>query len=108
MEAQRALREIADADTSQRDTVARSLARFPAAENWPYLVRGLESANPLVVYDAVEALRKNPVRPRAEDPLPYRSPSKHIRISTTALSDCLSHPSQSAPSTTSAPPRTAL
>ena len=26
-----------------------------------------------MVYDAVEALRKIPVRPRAEDPLPYRS-----------------------------------
>src|SRR5262249_40910040 len=38
-----------------------------------YLVRGLESANVLVVFDAVEALKKSPAKPKLDDAAPFRS-----------------------------------
>src|SRR5262249_24513767 len=72
-ESQVALRRIADSDPGQRDMVVRGLVRFPTAENWPYLVRGLESPNVLVVGEAMEALRKIPTKPKAEDAAPYRA-----------------------------------
>jgi putative heme-binding domain-containing protein len=78
-----ALRHIADKDPGQRDLVVRGLARFPTAENWPYLIRGLESPNALVVLDAIEALRKVPTKPKAEDAAPYRA----VLLSTGRLFD---------------------
>ncbi|MFL5343100.1 MAG: hypothetical protein ACJ8F7_23460, partial [Gemmataceae bacterium] len=68
-----ALRRIGDKDPAQRDTVARGLARFPTKENFPYLLRGLESPNPLVVFDSVDALTKDPAAPKAEDAAPWRA-----------------------------------
>jgi putative heme-binding domain-containing protein len=67
------LRQVADNDPAQRDTVARALARFPDKDNWPYLVRGLESPNKLVVFDVLEALRKSDIQPKPEDAGAYRS-----------------------------------
>jgi hypothetical protein len=72
-EAQRALRHIGDHEPGQRDAVARGLARSPTAENWPYLVRGLQTSNPVLLLDLVEALKKDPGKPKAEDPAPYRT-----------------------------------
>jgi putative heme-binding domain-containing protein len=72
-EAEIALCKIADADPGQRDAVARLLARSPSPRNWPYLVRGLESNQATVLFDVVDALKKSSVRPKAEDPAPYRS-----------------------------------
>jgi putative heme-binding domain-containing protein len=72
-EAERALREIADKDARQSERVAQSLARSSRPENWPYLVRGLESANPLVLVDVIEALNKTPAKPKPDDAVPYRS-----------------------------------
>ncbi len=71
--AQASLRRIADRDPGQRDLVARALAASPSPENWPYLLRGLESPSGLVVFDVVEALRKIPTRPKLDDPGPYRA-----------------------------------
>jgi putative heme-binding domain-containing protein len=77
-DAQAALRQIGDSDPSQRDVVARLLARAPSPENWPYLVRGLQSTNPQVLGVVIRALRQIPTRPpisaepRAEDAAPYR------------------------------------
>ena len=72
-ELQAALRKIADSDPAQRDAVARTLSTFPSAENFPYLVHGLTSANKLVVFDCVEGLKKTPMKPKADDPAPYRA-----------------------------------
>jgi putative heme-binding domain-containing protein len=72
-EAQTALRRIADSDPSQRETVVRSLLLAPTAENFAYLVRGLDSPNKVLLFDLIEALRKAPVRPKADEPAPYRS-----------------------------------
>jgi putative heme-binding domain-containing protein len=68
--AQDVLRKIADEDRSQRDNVARNLARSPSAENWPYLVNGLFSTSPLVINDCLQALAKIDVKPK----LPKETP----------------------------------
>jgi putative heme-binding domain-containing protein len=74
-----ALRMIGDADPSQRDNVARGLARFPAPENWPYLMNGLYSTSPLVIHDCLQALLKIDVKPQVpnepqpRDALPFRT-----------------------------------
>ena len=44
---QAALRQIADSDVSQKETVAQALSRFPTAENYSYLLPGLQSGNKL-------------------------------------------------------------
>ncbi len=72
-EAQSALRKIADADPTQLDAVVRALARFPSAENWPYIFRGLQSTSPLVVAQTIDALTKSRTTPKADDPAPFRS-----------------------------------
>ncbi len=72
-EAPPVLRAIADRDPSRRGDVARALASGAAVEDWPYLVRGLDSSNPLVLVDAIEALLKLPVRPRTDDAAPFRA-----------------------------------
>ena len=48
---------------------ARSGAGRPcaSAENWPYIVRALTSANPLVAGEAFDALRKSDVKPKADE-----------------------------------------
>jgi putative heme-binding domain-containing protein len=71
--AQAALRKISDRDPDQRDTVARSLSRFPSTDNWPYLVRGLNSTNSLVLFDVIDALRQVATKPKPDDPAPYRA-----------------------------------
>jgi putative heme-binding domain-containing protein len=66
------VRHIGDEEPSMRDSVARVLARYPSSENYPYLLRGLESANPVVVNDVVAAMAKCPDKPKADDPVPFR------------------------------------
>jgi putative heme-binding domain-containing protein len=72
-EAQAALRRIGDTDPSQREAVVRSLLRWPTAENFPYLLRGLDSPNKVLLQDLIETLRKCSLKPKAEDPAPYRA-----------------------------------
>ncbi len=67
------LRKLVDADPKQLDVAARAFALTPSAENWPYLVRALASANPLVVGEAFDALGKVAVAPKADDPGPFRA-----------------------------------
>ncbi|HEY1377893.1 MAG TPA: HEAT repeat domain-containing protein [Gemmataceae bacterium] len=66
------MRRIGDEEPALRDAVARVLARYPGHENYPYLLHGLESPNPVVVNDVVVALAKCPDVPKADDPAPYR------------------------------------
>lgn len=63
-----ALRQIADSDPEQLDFVSRSLSRFPTAENWPYLVRGLEAKSPLVLADVIQSLKKSDRKPTLSNP----------------------------------------
>jgi putative heme-binding domain-containing protein len=72
-EAQAALRKIAASDPAQRDPVARALAHSPAAENWPFLVQGLQTTNPLLLQELIDALQRSPTRPKDKDPAPYRA-----------------------------------
>jgi putative heme-binding domain-containing protein len=72
-EARAALRRIADADPAQREAVARSLVSSPTPENFPYLVYGLNSPSKLVLFDVIEALKKDPAKPKADDAAPYRA-----------------------------------
>jgi putative heme-binding domain-containing protein len=66
------VRKIGDEEPGMRDAVARVLARYPSSENYAYLLRGLESANSLVVNDVVAALGRCPDKPKADDPGPFR------------------------------------
>jgi putative heme-binding domain-containing protein len=45
----------------------------PNPDNWGILLQGLSSPNPLLQSEAVRALRKVSARPKADDPLPFRS-----------------------------------
>jgi putative heme-binding domain-containing protein len=72
-ESQSVLRAIADRDHSRTGDVARALAARPSPADWPYLVRGLEVSNPLVLFDVMSALRTLPDRPKPNDPAPCRA-----------------------------------
>jgi putative heme-binding domain-containing protein len=72
-EAQAVLHKIADSDSAQRDLVARAVARAPSAENWPLLIRGLESTNPVLLQEIIDALKRVPTKPKDKDPAPYRA-----------------------------------
>ncbi|MFN4261578.1 MAG: HEAT repeat domain-containing protein, partial [Gemmataceae bacterium] len=67
------LRQLADDYPQEREVVARGLARFPTPENWPYLVQGLESNNPLILFDVIEALKKIDQKPKPEEGAPFRA-----------------------------------
>jgi putative heme-binding domain-containing protein len=72
-EAEAALRTIADKDPSRILAVAQALQKTPSVDNWPYLVRGVEKANPPTLNNLIDVLKKSPVKPKAEDPVPYRA-----------------------------------
>jgi putative heme-binding domain-containing protein len=78
-ETQASLRRIADLDPSQRNNIARRLARAPAApENFPYLVNGLAATQPETLLLIIDALKRNrqkpaiPMEPTAGDAAPFR------------------------------------
>ncbi len=54
------------------DALTRTALKHPAKENFPVLVDGLGSKNPVVRGDALAALRQLEVKPKADDPVPYR------------------------------------
>jgi putative heme-binding domain-containing protein len=70
--ARHALRRLGDQYPAERDFICRALAKQPAPENFLYYVRGLQSSNPLVVFDATEALLQVSAKPKPDDPEPYR------------------------------------
>jgi putative heme-binding domain-containing protein len=53
--------------------LARTALAHPAAANLSYLVQGLHVPSKLVVEDVMEALKKNPARPKADDAASYRA-----------------------------------
>jgi putative heme-binding domain-containing protein len=69
---QTVLRGISDKDPTQTDAVARALLRYPTAENWLYLVRGLGSPNKATVVELSEVLKKMPNKPKADEPASFR------------------------------------
>src|SRR5262249_6937019 len=72
-QSQAALRRIVDMDGGRRDAVVQLLAKSPTAKDWPYFLKGLASSHSLVALEAIRALRRISVKPRAEDPVPYRT-----------------------------------
>jgi putative heme-binding domain-containing protein len=72
-ESQAALRKIADKEPAQRDTVALNLARVPSAENYPYLLQGLQSSNQVVLMNVIDGLKKSASKPKVDDPAPFRA-----------------------------------
>ncbi len=71
-EAPAALRKLADVDPAQKLTVARALARLPTAENLPYVVQGLSAAPGPIVSELLDALKKNPAKPKPDDAAAFR------------------------------------
>jgi putative heme-binding domain-containing protein len=55
------------------DAIIKTAVQNPKAETYPFLLQGLSSPNKLVVYDAIEALKKVPTKPKADDPAPFRA-----------------------------------
>jgi putative heme-binding domain-containing protein len=66
------MRKLGDEEPALRDAAARVLARYPTFENYPYLLCGLESTNPVVVNDVIVALARCPSMPKADEPAPFR------------------------------------
>lgn len=52
--------------------ILRTALQNPSADNWPHLVRGLDTTNSLLLFDLIETLKKLPTKPKAEDPAPFR------------------------------------
>ena len=50
----RALRAIADQEPGAAIAVAQALAKAPTAENWPYLVRGVDKATPPTLINLID------------------------------------------------------
>lgn len=67
------LRRLADEDPSQRAVVARALAKFPTAENFRYVLQGLNVSTPQVLPDLLDALKKNPTKPKPDDAASFRA-----------------------------------
>jgi putative heme-binding domain-containing protein len=56
------------------DALYKTAAAHPNATTWDYLVRGLESRNPVLRAEVLAALRKlDAVKPKTDDPRPYRT-----------------------------------
>ncbi len=72
-EVQAALRKLFDSDPSSRDMAALGLARSMTPENWPYVVRGLESQNKQALFEIIQALKRSPIKPKPEQGIPYRT-----------------------------------
>jgi len=68
-----ALRALADKDPTQHLSVARILARKPLPENFPYLLKGLTVASAQIAPELIEALIRNPVKPKPDDTAAWRT-----------------------------------
>lgn len=66
------IRRLADQEAALQDAAAQALSRYPTAENFPYLIRGLRSANPLVINEVVASLIRCPEKPKADDDAAFR------------------------------------
>jgi putative heme-binding domain-containing protein len=55
------------------EAVLSTKVRQVTADNFPFLVQSLGSGNPRIRGEALAALRKLEIKPKAEDPAPYRA-----------------------------------
>jgi putative heme-binding domain-containing protein len=55
------------------DAVSKIVLRHPTGAAFPYLVHGLDSTNPVVLLEVIEALKKAAGRPKPEDAVAYRA-----------------------------------
>lgn len=56
-----------------KNYIVRVLVKDPSAANWPYLVQGLASTDKVLLVELVDALKKLPTKPKAEDGAPFRA-----------------------------------
>jgi len=56
-----------------KNYIVRALVKTPSADNWPYLVGGLQSGDKVLLLELVDALNKVPTKPKADDPAPFRA-----------------------------------
>lgn len=68
-----ALLAIGQKDPGQRDSILRALARHPTDHTWLFLVEGLASTNPVVLFDLIVSLKKSELKPRTDDAPTYRN-----------------------------------
>jgi putative heme-binding domain-containing protein len=54
------------------EAILRTACEHPK-DHYADLVAGLSSANKVVLFDVIAALKKSPTRPKADDPRPYRA-----------------------------------
>jgi putative heme-binding domain-containing protein len=55
------------------DALAKTALQHPTADDFPYLVHALGSTNPVVLLDAIAALKKLQAKPKPEDAAAYRA-----------------------------------
>ncbi|HKB42356.1 MAG TPA: hypothetical protein VKD72_38370, partial [Gemmataceae bacterium] len=55
------------------DAVTKIALTSTTPEGWQALVRGLDSDNPVVLFEVIAALKKSPLKPKPEDAAPFRS-----------------------------------
>jgi putative heme-binding domain-containing protein len=55
------------------EALVKTALKDPGADNYPYLVRALDTPNKLLLFDVVEGLKKSPGKPKADDASAYRS-----------------------------------
>jgi putative heme-binding domain-containing protein len=53
--------------------VVKTVGPAPTAETWPLLVRGLESDNPVLLFELVGILLKSKIKPKPDDAAAYRA-----------------------------------
>src|SRR5207244_2937304 len=65
------LRKLYDDNPDRRNELARILAQHPVADNWPYLLRTLDFADPITLQLCVAGLAK--IERRPEKPAEHRA-----------------------------------
>jgi putative heme-binding domain-containing protein len=70
--AQAELRKLLARDTSQEETLVRAMIRGATAEDWAVLLKGVGSPSPITAVQCMEALKRLPRKPAADEHEPYR------------------------------------
>jgi putative heme-binding domain-containing protein len=68
-----ALHRGAELRKAVADAVVKTVGQAPTPETWPLLVRGLDTDNPVLIFDLIGILMKSKLKPKADDASAYRS-----------------------------------
>jgi putative heme-binding domain-containing protein len=55
------------------EALVKTALTNPGADSYPYLVRGLNSTNKILLAEVIDGLKKSPGKPKADEPAPYRA-----------------------------------